>query len=174
MRKGIKHQQVKIIAVDNSQEMIDRAQGYISNDSSANNSETTAVELRTQDIRQTNIENASMVVLNFTLQFLAIEDRTPLLKTIFSGLNDGGCLILSEKIGFSDPLLEETLTDIHHRFKREQGYSDLEISQKREAIENVMKLETAETHIHRLKDVGFKHVTQWYQNTAFCSFIAVK
>ena len=169
IRKGIDNIDTEIIAIDNSLDMITRAQGYIDNDSSK-----TSVKLIHQDIRQSTIENASLIVLNFTLQFLPISDRESLLKKIFSGLRNDGCLILSEKITQSDPTLEQVFTELHHQFKREQGYSELEIAQKREAIENVMKLETTEQHITRLKDIGFNHVSTWFQNTLFCSFIAIK
>ena len=169
IRKGIGKKDAEIIAIDNSLDMITRAQGYIDSDASK-----TPVKLIHQDIRNINIDNASLVVLNFTLQFLPIEDRELLLKKIFSGLNKNGCLILSEKIKEPDPILNQTLTELHHQFKREQGYSELEIAQKREAIENIMKLESADIHTNRLAKLGFKHFTTWYQNTVFCSFIAIK
>jgi len=68
----------------------------------------------------------------------------------------------------------DIITDIHHQFKREQGYSDLEIAQKRDSLENVMKIETQESHLARLKKVGFSVAQQWHQHSAFCSFFAVK
>ena len=172
MRKGAKKtHNVKIFSIDMSHDMIERAKGFIASDSEHRH---VAIEFKQADIRNTNIQNASMVVLNFTLQFLPTQDRLNLLRNIFSGMNQGACLILSEKIRFDNTLIHDTLTDVHHAFKREQGYSDLEISQKRNAIENIMKVETAEQHINRLSTVGFNHISQWYQNTSFCSFIAIK
>ncbi len=170
MRKSIEDKKgTRIISVDTSADMIKRAKGYIESDSSS-----IPVEFKQADIRDISIENASMVVLNFTLQFLPIEDREKLLQNVFSGMNKGACLILSEKIRFNDEAIQETLTAVHHQFKREQGYSDLEISQKRDAIENIMKQESSDTHIQRLQGVGFEHTAQWHQNTAFCSFLAIK
>lgn len=175
MRKGIDNKDtdskntIQIISVDTSEDMLERAEGYIYKDSS-----TTPVTFIHDDIRNIVIKNASMVVLNFTLQFLPPKDREKLLNTIFAGMNQGACLVLSEKIYFDDETIQQTMTAVHHQFKREQGYSDLEISQKRDAIENIMKLESSPSHIQRLHNIGFSHATQWYQNTAFCSFLAIK
>ncbi len=172
MRQGATtNQGVTIFSVDMSKDMIKRARGFIANDFE---NDHIATKFEQADIRDISIQNASMVVLNFTLQFLPVEDRLDLLSTIFSGMNNGACLILSEKVRFNSPVIHQHLTDVHHAFKREQGYSELEISQKRDAIENIMKVETAEQHIDRLATAGFTHISQWYQNTSFCSFIAIK
>lgn len=94
MRKGLEGKEnIHIVSVDTSADMIKRAKGYIDSDSAS-----TPVEFKQADIRNINVENASMVILNFTLQFLPIEDREQLLKNIFVGMNKGGCLILSEKV----------------------------------------------------------------------------
>ena len=77
------------------------------------------------DIRDIDIENASMVVLNFTLQFLEPADRLRLLEKIYRGLRPGGALVLSEKFSFEDAEVGELLFNIHHDFKRANGYSEL-------------------------------------------------
>jgi tRNA (cmo5U34)-methyltransferase len=170
MRKALDTKDnISIISVDTSQDMLDRAKGYIENDTYK-----TPVIFKQADIRDIKIENASFIVLNFTLQFIPPKERYPLLQNIFNGMNKGACLIISEKVRFENIDIHETLTDIHHQFKREQGYSDLEIAQKRDAIENIMKVESTAVHLERLSNIGFKHPTQWYQNTAFCSFFANK
>jgi len=115
-----------------------------------------------------------MVVLNFTLQFLAPELRLPLLGRIYKGLVPGGILILSEKISYAQPWEQEFLTEIHWDFKRKQGYSDLEIAQKRQALENVLVPWTAEEHREALATAGFGQVSQWYGFFQFVSFGAVK
>lgn len=175
MRKGIDGKKnTHIVSVDTSKDMLKRAKGYIENDASITDTSITPVEFKHDDIRNIHIENASMVVLNFTLQFIPPEDRERLLSNIYAGMNQGACLILSEKVRFDDVKVQETMTEIHHQFKREQGYSDLEISQKRDAIENIMKLESSHLHTQRLESIGFSHISPWYQNTAFCSFLAIK
>ncbi len=85
-----------------------------------------------------------MVVLNFTLQFIPPEDRAALLRKIYQGLNPGGILVLSEKYRFEDNAVNDLLIDLHHEFKRANGYSELEVSQKRTALENVMKTDSIE------------------------------
>lgn len=168
MRQRIQ-QPCRIIAVDNSQAMIARAEKIIALDN-----HPIPVELQLVDIQQCVIDNASVVVLNFTLQFIPIADRALLLRKIYAGLNPGGVLVLSEKLAFEDPQTQQFQSDIHHDFKRANGYSDLEVSQKRSALENVLIAETIATHQSRLKAVGFKCVEPWFQCFNFASMVAFK
>ena len=115
-----------------------------------------------------------MVLLNFTLQFIPVEQRDQVIKNTADGLNQGGALILSEKICFADQATNSKMIDIHHRYKADQGYSQLEISQKRDAIENVLIPETLDTHLNRLKYAGFTIVSPWLQNLQFVSILAIK
>ena len=96
------------------------------------------------------------------------------LTNVFDGMLPVGALILSEKLSFKDRQQDALLTQHHHDFKRANGYSDLEISQKRQAIERVLLPETAEQHIERLRQAGFSQVSQWFQSFNFASFIAIK
>ena len=132
------------------------------------------VEILCDDIRHIEIKNASMVILNFTLQFLPPQDRVALLEKIHQGLNPNGVLVLSEKFRFEDEQTNDLLIDLHHQFKRANGYSELEVSQKRTALENVMRTDSIETHKARLKNVGFSHVELWFQCFNFGSMIAMK
>jgi tRNA (cmo5U34)-methyltransferase len=115
-----------------------------------------------------------MVVLNFTLQFVPKNKRRALIEKIYNGLNPGGCLVISEKLHFEPESLNWLLSDLHHQFKRSQGYSDLEISQKRDSLENVLIPETLDTHIQRLNSCGFKSASPWFQCFNFCSLVAIK
>ncbi len=159
----------EMIAVDNSEEMMTRCAELLAQDESA-----ALVELVCDDIQAIKIENASVVVLNFTLQFIAIEERLALLKTIYAGLNPGGILILSEKLAFDDPAQQDFHTDLHHDFKRANGYTDLEVSQKRSALENVLIPETRAAHEQRLAEAGFASSDIWFQCANFISFVAMK
>jgi tRNA (cmo5U34)-methyltransferase len=132
------------------------------------------VELICDDLRNVPIADASVVVLNFTLQFIPPEERLSLLERICNGMRPGGVLILSEKVVFADEHLNTLLTDIHHDFKRAHGYSDLEISQKRTALENVLVPEPIAAHRERLKKAGFSSVDVWFQCFNFMSMLAVK
>jgi tRNA (cmo5U34)-methyltransferase len=125
-----------------------------------------------QDILETRIERASVVVLNFTLQFIDPDKRQNLLGNIRDGLNPGGVLILSEKIRFDDPEEQELQHCWHHDFKRAQGYSDLEIARKRDALEHVMRPDSLAQHQERLQQAGFENVIQWFQGLNFISLVA--
>lgn len=169
IRRNLQTNQVKIIGVDNSQPMVERCRSHIN----AYHSEV-PVEILCDDIRHIEIKNASMVVLNFTLQFLPRADRLELLTKIYQGLNPNGILVLSEKFTFENQAMNELLIDLHHTFKRANGYSELEVSQKRTALENVMLTDSIETHKERLKQAGFSQIELWFQCFNFGSMIAVK
>ena len=158
-----------IYAIDNAPAMVEQCKANIEADSSM-----TPVEVVCDDILNVNIENASLVVINFTLQFLRPDLRADLLKKIFKGLNQGGVLILSEKVICENTQQQSLYEDLHAEFKRANGYSDLEISQKRSALENVLIPETSEKHISRLTEIGFHPVSNWFQCFNFSSFCAIK
>lgn len=168
MRHALKEPGCKIIGIDNSEHMIERAKHFIALDEGS-----TEVELLCADILSTPITNASVTALNFVLQFIAPEQRLTLLKNIAQSTVAGGALILSEKICFS-PEEQALQQELHWDFKRANGYSDLEVSQKRSAIEKVLIPETEQAHIERLKAAGFSQVIRWYQCFNFVSFLAVK
>lgn len=169
MRRQIEGRDCQIFAVDNSQSMIDRCKenltAYVSD---------TQVNLLCADVRDINIENASMVVLNFTLQFLPVNDRNALIKRIYEGLLPGGVLVISEKLFFEDTQIQTLLDEQHLDFKRANGYSELEISQKRSALENVMRPDSLTIHQQRLNDNGFSHFSVWFQCFNFASMVAIK
>ncbi|MGM0766920.1 MAG: carboxy-S-adenosyl-L-methionine synthase CmoA [Pseudomonadota bacterium] len=169
MRHGIPFAECTLTGVDNSDAMIERCKHYIALDDSP-----LPVELRCEDILETPLENASVTTLNFTLQFVPPGDRAQLLRRIAEATRPGGVLILSEKIRFESLQEQDTQTRLHHEFKRANGYSDLEISQKRSAIEQVLIPEGLEEHRHRLLEAGFDQVIVWYQCFNFVSMLAIK
>ncbi|MEE2763069.1 carboxy-S-adenosyl-L-methionine synthase CmoA [Marinobacter sp.] len=169
MRHGIPHPDCTLVGVDNSDAMIERCEHYIALDDSP-----LPVTLRCEDILATELTNASVTTLNFTLQFVPPERRTELLSRIAEATRPGGVLILSEKIRFESERDQEIQTRLHHEFKRANGYSDLEISQKRSAIEQVLIPETLASHQQRLQSAGFDRVLVWYQCFNFVSMLAIK
>lgn len=169
MRHGIPYDDCSLAGIDNSAAMIERCQHYIALDD-----HPLPVSLRCEDIQQTPLANASVTTLNFTLQFVPPEARSHLLTRIAEATRPGGVLILSEKIRFESEDEQATQTRLHHEFKRANGYSDLEISQKRSAIEQVLIPETLEAHKQRLKAAGFERVLVWYQCFNFVSMLAIK
>jgi tRNA (cmo5U34)-methyltransferase len=170
MRQRIRQPDCDIIAVDNSAAMIDRAGELLARDTVA----TVPVRLVCADLQQVVIENASVVVLNFTLQFIPPAQRLALIERIYQGLRPGGILILSEKIAFAEAGRQQLHTELHHDFKRANGYSDLEISQKRTALEKVMIPETLDCHQQRLQAAGFAFSDLWFQCFNFASLVAIK
>ena len=126
------------------------------------------------DLQTHPISNASVVAMNFTLQFVQPDARASLMAKIAQALQPGGALILSEKVCFADPVVDTLHIDMYHEFKRANGYSDLEISQKRNALETVLVPDTLDTHHERLINAGFTHVSIWFQCFNFASLIAIK
>jgi tRNA (cmo5U34)-methyltransferase len=169
MRRHLPYSDCNIIGIDNSAAMVERCRSHVSAFKS-----TIPVEIREGDICEVAIENASVVVLNFTLQFIAPEQRLPLLQRIYQGLRPGGLLILSEKFKFDDEPVSDLIIDLHLDFKRANGYSELEISQKRTLLENVLRADTVATHKARLISAGFIHTDLWFQCFNFGSLIAIK
>jgi len=169
IKQNIKAQNCKIIGVDNSSAMVERCKMHVSAFKG-----DTQVDIVEGNILNFEISNASMVVLNFTLQFIEREQRQEIIQKIFDGMNSGGILILSEKISAPDSTCRDLLIDLHHNFKRANGYSELEIAQKRTALENVMRTDSLETHISRLETSGYSHITPWFQCFNFMSLVAIK
>lgn len=169
IRHNIKANNCRIIAVDNSPAMIDKCQTNIDADTAKS-----PVKILCEDIMDTEINNASLATLNFTLQFIDKDKRLELLQNINNGMINGGALVLSEKIALEDPQGQELLTELHHQFKSARGYSQLEIAQKRSALENILIPDTLKTHQQRLKEAGFSKTQVWFQCFNFISLIAIK
>jgi tRNA (cmo5U34)-methyltransferase len=159
-------------AVDSSTAMIARLKRRLADSSTS--SPVCGTTLHEADIRDVELTNASVVVLNLTLQFLAPLQREPLLQSISDGMLPGGALLLSEKICFDDPDEQRLMTELHLDFKRAHGYSELEIAQKRTSLEETLIPETAAVHLDRLKSCGFSQVSVWFQCFNFASIIAIR
>jgi tRNA (cmo5U34)-methyltransferase len=169
LRRQIQVDGCEIIAVDNAEAMVETCQQNISQDKS-----TTPVQVTCADIQDVNIANASVVVLNFTLQFIAPEKRHMLLEKIYQGLVAGGVLVLAEKLVFNDTQKQQFVEAMHMAYKKDNGYSDLEISQKRTALENVLVPDSMSTHIQRLEAIGFTQIYPWFRCFNFAAVCAFK
>lgn len=173
MRQGISEPGCRIVAVDIAPAMIGRCREIIAEDDRLNGSDT-EVDVVEQDICETMFSNASMVVLNYTLQFVDPAERNALLQRIYDGLNPGGILVLSEKVVDEDPEMETLLFDLHHEHKRRNRYSALEVARKRAALEDVLRPETVSAHKERLANVGFTNSAVWLRYFNFVSIIATR
>ncbi|MCS5592831.1 MAG: carboxy-S-adenosyl-L-methionine synthase CmoA [Gammaproteobacteria bacterium] len=162
-----KNTSVHFIAIDNSAQMVEQC-----NKNLGDKIDNLAVIC--SDINDICIENASIVVLNLTLQFIDIDKRADLIAKIYAGLRPSGALIISEKIHVDDKNEQARLTELHMDFKRANGYSELEIANKRQSIENVLLTENCETHLKRLSECGFSKSVCYFQCLNFASFLSVK
>lgn len=158
-----------LVGVDTSEAMLTACRSDLEGSGHVNH----PLELLRRDIRDVELYDASVVVLNFTLQFIPIADRLPLLKRVFNALRPGGVLLLSEKVHLDDPTIDQLCIDLHHNFKKSQGYSELEIARKRDALIDVLIPETQSAHRERLKEAGFSACEVWYQAFNFCSWVAL-
>ncbi len=159
----------EIVAIDQAPAMVERCQQRF-----AERTAGTPVQVVAADIRDVAVTNASMVVMNYTLQFLPLAERSDLMQKICEGMIPGGVFVLSEKIAHDDPDIDELLIGLHHDFKRANAYSDLEISRKRNALENVLIPETTATHLERLNAAGFGHIEVWLKHFNFLSIVAIR
>jgi tRNA (cmo5U34)-methyltransferase len=157
----------ELIGVDNSKAMLENAhkkvKAYGAN-----------IELIEGDITQVDMQGCDVVIANYMLQFIRPLTRNSFVKKIYDSLNEKGIFIFSEKIIFDDKVLNKQMIDLYYDFKRMQGYSDFEISQKREALENVLVPYSEPENIAMLKDAGFKSIDSIFKYGNFVTFLAKK
>jgi len=158
---------MKLKGIDNSQAMLDRAtqkcQAFGAN-----------MELELADMLEYNYDNEDVIIANYTLQFIRPIQRLELMKKIYEGLNNDGMFIFSEKIIFEDKSLDKEMINIYYTYKKEQGYSEYEIAQKREALENVLIPFTIKENIQMCKDAGFTKIETVFQWANFVTFVVKK
>lgn len=164
----------RVVAVDSSSEMIEQFRAIAAERATPGIGDGATLDIIEDDILDAAVENASVVVLNFTLQFIEPGARSDLLARIAGGMHPGGIVVLSEKVRFEDEE-EQRLQDAWHLdFKRAQGYSELEIARKRDALERTLRPESVQTHIARLEQAGFRAAYRWFQCFNFVSFAAIR
>lgn len=153
----------RIIAVDDSSPMLARAAELVTDQ---------RVEFRLQDFRETDARGAQAVLMNYALQFIPPAERLNLLARLRRQMAPGGLLALSEKIAFERPEDQSFFDAAHLAFKRANGYSALEIAQKRTALEKVMIVDSEKTHLERLREAGFAQAKIWFRCLNWASFLA--
>lgn len=126
------------------------------------------------DCQTSSLEKASVVCLNYTLQFVAKSERQAVLQKIYDALEPGGVLILSEKVSHDAEFISDYNIDIYYDYKKANGYSELEIAKKREALEEVLVPCTEEENLQMLKDVGFAHCDTLFKWCNFMTIVAHK
>lgn len=160
---------VSMVAVDSSKPMIEKYSKRLEKFDNF-----PQVDLVCGLLEDIQIKNASVVLINLTLQFLDTEKRDDLIKKIYQGMNPGGILLLTEKIIHTSTVLNDLQTKFYKTFKIENGYSELEISQKRDALDKVLIPDTIEIHQNRILTAGFTLFDVWLKWFNFASMIAIK
>ena len=161
---------VRFVGVDSSPQMLEKARQKLALCPSAR-----AFDLIVADLHHTQVvENASVVVMNLTLQFIRPLYRERVIRNVYQGLNEQGCLILVEKLTLGDSLFNRLFIRYYYNLKKRQGYSESEIAHKREALENVLIPYRPEENHELLTAAGFRHVEEFFRWYNFSGLIAVK
>ncbi len=156
-----------LTGIDNSQAMLDRAMQK----AEAFGADIT---LELADMLSYDYRNEDVIVANYTLQFIRPMQRIDLVKRLYHGLCDDGMFIFSEKVVFEDKVLDKQMIDIYYDYKKRQGYSEYEIAQKREALENVLIPFTIDENIRMCQEAGFGNISTVFQWANFVTFVAKK
>jgi tRNA (cmo5U34)-methyltransferase len=161
------NKEATLIGLDNSEAMLEQA----SKKAHAMGAE---IKLLNADILEYEYKEADVFVSNYTLQFIRPLVREELVKKIADSLKKDGVFIFSEKVISHHPKLNKDLIEHYYDFKKKQGYSEFEISQKREALENVLVPYSEEENIKMAKNAGFSHCEVVFRWANFATFIAIK
>jgi tRNA (cmo5U34)-methyltransferase len=163
------NRQMRFVGIDSSTEMLALAAGKLAALG------LTDVDLRNQDLNKDfGIDAASVVLLVLTLQFIRPLHRERVLQTVYNGLDEGGCALLVEKVVGMNSNLNRLFIEHYYDMKRRNGYSELEIAQKREALENVLVPYRLDENEELLRKVGFRSVDVFFKWYNFCGIVAIK
>jgi tRNA (cmo5U34)-methyltransferase len=168
LSRKLHHEQLRLIGIDNAPSMLKKAQRK-----AAMFSKTGCLSFREGDLASCELPDADAILCNYTLQFIRPVVRRPVIEKFYQALPPGGMLIVCEKI-LAEGAFHRSFIDIYHDFKRQQGYSELEIATKREALENVLVPFTVEENMQLLKETGFTEVEIFCKWFNFASFVALK
>jgi tRNA (cmo5U34)-methyltransferase len=169
LAERLKAPALQYVGVDSSSAMIRKAVGKAENFSRAG-----AVRFVEKDIMELDVENVGAIILNYTLQFIRPLQREKFLRQVYGFLRPGGVLIMSEKVICGDSRVNREFIEFYYQYKKERGYSDLEIARKREALENVLIPFTGRENENILRHAGFGNIERFFQWFNFVSFVAVK
>jgi tRNA (cmo5U34)-methyltransferase len=169
LAERLKAPALQYVGVDSSSAMIRKAVGKAENSSRAG-----SLRFIEKDIMELDIENVGAIILNYTLQFIRPLQRENFLRQVYGFLRPGGVLIMSEKVICGDSRLNREFIEFYHQYKKERGYSELEIARKREALENVLIPFTGRENENILRHAGFGKIERFFQWFNFVSFVAVK
>ena len=161
---------ISFVGIDSSQDMLDQARKKLNEHNVSRGCRLVCMDLN----QEVPVGNASVVIMNLTLQFIRPLYRKRVVESIARGINEGGCFILIEKVLSIDSTLNRLFIKYYYDFKRRQGYDDLEIAQKREALENVLIPYRPEENRALLLESGFKECDTFFKWYNFCGMLALK
>ena len=158
--------EIRAIGIDNAEPMILRARDL---------NQDRRAEFIVADIQDPALDrfliDANVILLNFVLQFFEPNTRLTTLQSLRQAMSHNGMIIVSEKVRHDNPETHAFFDNTHLAWKQANGYGALEISQKRSALENVMRVDTVQSHFDRFTEAGFSNATLWYQCMNWVSFI---
>lgn len=163
----LKEGEYSLIGIDNSAAMIDRAR-------LKTKTYGKEIDFVCGDFLDISINNATAVIANYTMQFIRPMNRSSLIDRIFQAIRKDGIFIMSEKMTSPDKVLDKEMIQRYYLYKKEQGYSQNEITAKREALENVLVPYSLEENIQMLRNAGFKNVEVLFKWVNFATLIARK
>ncbi len=161
---------VRFVGIDNAQSMLEQARAKLDALDSKRAFDLVCADLHDRP----RIEDASVVIMTLTLQFVRPLHRERIIREIFNGMSEKGCLIIFEKLVLPDSMLNRVFIEFYYEMKRRNGYSEVEISKKREALENVLVPYRVDENVTLLREAGFKHVDEFFRWYNFCGILAVK
>jgi len=165
LAQTLPHRQFELVGVDNSQAMLDKCAEKL-----AGLGMQAKVQLVRADIRDIDLREASIALMNYTLQFVDLPSRPKLLSRIHQSLRPGGFMLVSEKVSHHQIAIDDALVELYFEFKRRNGYSELEIARKREALENVLVPVSVDENQQMFREAGFGEVElllKWFNFATF-------
>jgi tRNA (cmo5U34)-methyltransferase len=158
---------LNLYGIDNASAMIEKAKSKLL-------AYESHIDLKVGDILEIPFKDSQMIISNYTLQFIRPLKRSELVKKIYDALEHNGVFIFSEKVILEDKVIDKEFIDLYYDYKAKQGYSQFEIAQKREALENVLVPYTYDENVEMLKEAGFEIVDTLFRWVNFTTFIAKK
>ena len=155
-----------LTGIDSSQAMLDTA-------IKKSNVYELDIDFECADVFDTEL-NADLVIANYILQFIRPQQREILVRKIYNSLPEGGIFLFSEKVIGKDSTLNKHCIDLYYEFKKQNGYSEFEIAQKREALENVLIPYTDTENKLMVMEAGFRHCESVFKWINFETFVGIK
>jgi len=158
---------LKLVGIDNSTAMIERAKNKAK-------AFGVNIDFKEKNFMEDEFGINKLITANYTIQFIRPIKREKLIKKIYDSLEDNGIFLMSEKLISEDKKLNKLLIDEYYDYKKQKGYSEYEISKKREALENVLIPYSETENREMLKNAGFKHIETIFRWCNFSTFLAFK